>query len=265
MDYLTGFGNHFESEAENGALPQGQNSPKVPLKGLVPEQLTGTAFTMERHKNLRTWLYRIHPSTFHGQYQSFSLPDWQTEFSRIEGTPPSQFRWQPLPQPQESCDFLEGVKTMVTTNTPAGVAVSHYCFNRGMDDRYFYNADAEMIFVPEKGGLEIRTEIGVLLIEPQEIAVVPRGMKFQVNTTSSNWCRGYMAENTGAPFVLPNLGPLGANALAHPRDFQVPVASYEQKGDCQVICKFAHKFWCFEQITLLLMWCLAWQLHSLQI
>lgn len=247
MNYLTGFGNHFESEAEKGALPIGQNSPKVPVKGLVPEQLSGSAFTMERSKNLRTWLYRVHPSTFHSDYKRYGQEYWQYKLPSNEGSFPTQYRWQPLEQPQSDCDFVDGVKTMVTTDNESGVAVHHYNLNKNMGDRYFYNADAEMILVPEKGSLEIKTECGIIEIEPQEIAVVPRGMKCQINPKKNGWSRGYLGENTGAPFILPNLGPLGSNALANPRDFMSPVASFEQKGTCQVIGKFGHKFFEYEQ------------------
>ncbi len=247
MKYLTGFGNHFETEAEAGSLPLGQNSPKVPLHGLVPEQLTGSAFTRERSENLRSWLYRIHPSTFHGTYEKFKQETWTSALKSDPETPPSQFRWQPLPDAKEKCDFVEGVQTMVTTNNGAGAMAHHYFFNQAMTDRYFYNADGELLFIPQEGPLEIRTEFGVLELEPQEIAVIPRGVKFQVNPKSSQACRGYLGENTGHPFVLPNLGPLGANALAHARDFQFPVAAYENKSQCQVVAKFGNKFWSFEQ------------------
>ena len=207
MDYFTGFGNHFESEALAGSLPQGQNSPKKPLMGLVPEQLTGSAFTMERHQNLRSWLYRIHPSTFHGPYEKFTQSTWKTKVVDAGATPPSQFRWQPLNNPQQDCDFIEGVKTMVNTETP-GCSVHHYHCNKAMGERYFYNADAEMIILPEKGSLEVKTEMGPLQVEPQEIVVIPRGIKFQVNPMQSGWTRGYLGENFGSPFILPNLGPL---------------------------------------------------------
>lgn len=248
MEYLSGFGNHFESEAERGALPLGQNSPKQPIMGLIPEQISGSAFTRDRHQNLRSWFYRIHPSTYHGAYQSFSQNTWTSHLSEVN-TPPSQFRWLPLEAPAKDCDFVEGVRTMVTTNTSGGAMAHHYHLNKGMGDRYFYNADGDLIFLPEVGRLEIRTEMGVLELEPQEIAVIPRGVKFQVNPHSSSkgWCRGYLGENTGLPFVLPNLGPLGANALANPRDFLTPTASYETKGSCEVVAKFAHRFWSYAQ------------------
>ena len=248
MEYLSGFGNHFETEAEKGCLPVGQNSPKKPLKGLIPEQLSGSAFTRDRHQNLRTWMYRVHPSTNHDHYQDFELPGWTSRFANEKPTKPSRYRWQPLNEPNKDCDFLEGIQTMVSTNNESGAMVHHYYLNQAMDDRYFYNSDGDMVILPEIGGLEVLTEMGRLAVEPLEIAVIPRGFKFQVNPLSgSDWSRGYLGENTGHPFVLPNLGPLGANALANPRDFLTPVARYETKKSCQVVAKFNHHFWIYEQ------------------
>ena len=246
MKYLNGFGNHFESEAEPGSLPKGQNSPKPPLRGLISEQISGTAFTMERHQNFRSWLYRIHPSTFHGDCESFRQDHWQTQVTNPK-TPPSPMRWDPPKSPSEDCDFFQGVKTMVSTEQPGG-AVHQYQFNRVMDRSFFYNADGELIFVPEKGSIELRTEMGVLCVCPMEIAVIPRGVKFQVLPGSKGWHRGYLGENMGFALQLPNLGPLGANALAHPRDFQYPVAAFEeQKTECEIMIKFNHHFWKYSQ------------------
>jgi homogentisate 1,2-dioxygenase len=246
MQYQTGFGNHFETEALPNTLPLGQNSPKQPIQGLIPEQLSGSAFTMPRESNLRSWLYRIHPSTAHGPLSSYQQDTWLT---RPQDQPsPAQMRWQPLPDPKASCDFIDGIKSMVVTLEKGG-AVHHYHCNQSMQDRYFYNADGELVIIPERGELVIRTEMGELEVSPQEVAVVPRGVKFQVQLKNENqWSRGYLGENLGHPFILPNLGPLGANALAHPRDFLYPVAHFEDKrGECEVIVKFAHHFWSYMQ------------------
>lgn len=248
MEYQWGFGNHFESEAIEGSLPRGQNSPKVPLKGLIPEQLSGTAFTVERAHNYRSWLYRIHPSTFHGPTAAFALPAWNNLLPNYAETSPEPLRWSPLANPTVDCDFISGVKTMVTTGASPGVAVHHYHCNRSMENRYFYNADGELILVPEMGSLSVRTEMGVLEVEPQEICVIPRGVKFQINPISKGWCRGYLGENSGQPFILPNLGLMGANALAQPRDFAYPVASFDKdKKESQIIIKFSNGFWIYQQ------------------
>jgi homogentisate 1,2-dioxygenase len=247
METLKGFRNYFATEAEPGSLPQGQNSPKVPVRGLIPEQISGSAFTRERHDNLRTWFYRIHPSTFHLSYEPYSQPLWVSGSERQEPTPPQQFRWGPLETPTRDCDFVDGVRSMVTTQTDYGAMVHHYHLNQGMADRYFYNADGELMIIPEQGSLQLKTEMGILHVEPLEIAVIPRGIKFQVNPQQAGWARGYLGENTGEPFKLPNLGPLGANGLANPRDFLSPVAAFETKGTCQVIAKFSGNFWSYQQ------------------
>ena len=248
MEYQSGFANHFETEALQGSLPQGQNSPKVPLKGLVPEQLTGSAFTMDRAQNLRSWLYRIRPATLHEPYEAYSQTSWKTQVESPHLSNPGQMRWQPMEKPQSDCDFVDGIVTMVATAEKPGCAVHHYGFNKNMDSKFFYNADGELLIIPEKGSLKVRTEMGDLEVEPQEIVIIPRGIKFQVLSQGNDWCRGYVGENTGHPFILPNLGPLGANALAIPRDFKYPVATYENKeGEYEVVAKFNHGFWKYRQ------------------
>lgn len=246
MEYQSGFGNHFSSEAEPGTLPIGQNSPKMPLKGFVPEQLSGTAFTVSRKNNLKTWLYRIHPSTFHGSYESWVNTTWNSR-PVTSATSPQQRRWLPLELPQTSVDFLRGVFTMVVTDGQPHLSIHHYAFNQPMGELYFTNADAEMIFVLQQGHLHFKTEMGSLIAEPHEIVVIPRGVKFQVNPEQQGWCKGYIAENSGHPLTLPDLGPLGANALASSRDFLYPVAhcDYDKKAT-QLITKFNHHFWSYE-------------------
>ncbi|MCJ8276948.1 MAG: homogentisate 1,2-dioxygenase, partial [Bdellovibrionales bacterium] len=248
MDYQSGFLNHFETEARPGTLPRGQNSPKQPIKGLVPEQLSGTAFTMDRKDNLRSWLYRVHPSTFHEPFEKYEQPLWKTLVRNPEESHPGQMRWDPMSKPESEVDFLDSVVTMVATYEKPGCAVHQYSFNKNIENRFFYNADGEMLVVPEKGSLRVATEMGVLEVEPQEIVVIPRGVKFNIHSLDGSWCRGYLGENTGHPFVLPNLGPLGANALAHPRDFLYPVAAFENKKQSyQIISKFNHGFWQYKQ------------------
>ena len=248
MKYLIGFGNHFETEARENSLPKGQNSPKLSPLGLIPEQISGTAFTMERHKNLRSWLYKINPSASHGEYEAFDQKYWQTGVSRPQNTSPSRMRWKEPDQPAEDLDFIRGVRTMAATFEKPGGAVHQYHFNQPMKTRFFYNADGEMVFIPEKNSIELRTEMGILKISPGEIGVIPRGIKFQVNPRGEGWHRGYLGENTGQAFVLPSLGPLGANALANPRDFQYPVAWFEDKKvECEIVAKFSHGFWKYTQ------------------
>ncbi len=246
MHYQTGFGNFFETEAIEGCLPEGQNSPRKPLKGLIPEQLSGSAFTMQRSENLRSWLYRIHPSTFHGPYSPFVQKSWTSKFANERPASPERFRWKPMDEPKSETDFVEGVFSMVTT-ADSKVAVHNYAFNKSMGERVFYNADGELVFIPVKGEISVVTELGVIEAGPQEIVVVPRGIKFQVNPKQKGLCMGYLGENMGAPLTLPNLGPIGSNGLANPRDFKFPVAHYiNKKQTHQVVSKFHHSFWQYE-------------------
>jgi len=239
--YMSGFGNHFESEAVPGALPKGQNSPqKVPM-GLYAEQLSGAAFSAPRHENQRSWLYRIRPSVLHSQFKPIDKRLIRSKpFNEVPPTP-NQFRWDPLPNPQQPQDFIEGLITMAGNGgygSYKGCAAHIYVANRSMTDRYFYNSDGEMLLVPEKGSLLLRTEFGAMHVKPGEIAVLPRGVKFQVHILDQI-ARGYVCENYGPVFRLPYLSIIGANGLANPRDFLAPGAAYEEKsGDLKLLCKF---------------------------
>lgn len=244
LKYQSGFGSFFETEVMPGTLPVGRNSPQQPPKGLYPELLSGTAFTMKRSENLRSWLYRQQPSVVQGEWSTYSVQKYWTSVISDEGqTPPQALRWGPL-QADKDCDFVDGVKTMVANDAKVGSAVHHYLFNQSMSKKYFYNADAELVFLPEQGSLLLKTEFGNLFVEPQEIAVIPRGVKFAVHTITNGWHRGYLGENSGAPLRLPELGPIGSNGLANPRDFLFPVAAYEtEKTAVELVCKFQNRFW----------------------
>jgi homogentisate 1,2-dioxygenase len=248
MEYQTGFGNAFASEAVKGALPVGQNSPQKPPKGLYTEVLSGTAFTAPRAENRSVWLYRMRPSAGHPPYAR--IPGGLLRsgpFDEVE-TPPNRLRWDPLPIPAKASDFIEGLVTLAGSGDPAlqaGLAVHIYRANRSMGARYFSNADGELMFVPQEGALEIFTELGRLGIKPGEIAVVPRGMKFKVEISGP--VRGYLCENYGPAFRLPELGPIGAQGLAQVRDFLAPVAAFEDtKGKCQLVAKFMGGLWSTE-------------------
>jgi len=243
--YMTGFGNEFASEALPGALPQGQNSPQRPAYGLYAEQLTATAFTAPRAHNRRSWLYRILPAAVHGAFTPLAQHAFHNDFGRGPLNP-EQMRWDPLPLPGAPADFVEGLFTMAGNGSPAaqqGVAVHLYAADRDMTTRYFYDADAELLLVPQQGRLRIATELGVLQVEPQQVAVIPRGIRFRVALPDGP-ARGYVLENFGAHLRLPDLGPIGANGLANPRDFQTPQAAYEDlQGDFELVAKFQGHLW----------------------
>ncbi len=240
LKYQSGFGNEFGTEALPGALPVGQNSPQQAPLGLYAEQLSGTAFTAPRSANRRSWLYRIRPSVLHKPFQQIFNRLLRSEpFDELPPTP-NQLRWDPLPLPTEPTDFVKGLTTIAGND---GIAIHIYAANCSMQDRFFYDADGELLIVPELGGLRFHTEFGIIEVSPKEICVIPRGVKFRVELLDAQ-ARGYICENYGALFKLPDLGPIGANGLANPRDFQTPVASYEDReGGFKLIAKFCGNLW----------------------
>ena len=244
--YQSGFANEFATEALPGALPDGRNSPQRAAYGLYAEQMSGTAFTAPRHANRRSWLYRIRPAAVHLPFEPGTAGSrWLSRFDEIP-TPPNQMRWDPLPMPDAPTDFVDGMTTMAGNGAPnagSGCGIHLYAANRSMGDRFFYNADGEMLIVPQQGRLLLATEMGRIEVEPQEIAVIPRGVRFQVELLDGS-ARGYVCENYGALFKLPDLGVIGSNGLANPRDFRTPVAAYEDReGKFELVTKFQGRFW----------------------
>ena len=247
--YQSGFGNEFSTEALPGVLPIGQNSPQKVARGLYAEQLSGTAFTAPRSENQRSWLYRIRPAAVHQPFAKVFYPTLQSgPFTEVAASP-NQLRWNPFPIPSAPADFVEGLITIAgngSAESQMGVAIHVYAANRSMQDRFFYNADGELLIVPQLGGLSLRTELGILDIVPGEIAVIPRGVRFAVDLQDDS-ARGYVCENYGQLLRLPDLGPIGANGLANPRDFLAPVAAFEDReGQFELLAKFAGKFWSAE-------------------
>jgi homogentisate 1,2-dioxygenase len=246
--YMPGFGNDFETEALPGALPIGQNSPQRCAYGLYAEQLSGSPFTAPRGRNVRSWLYRIRPSVRHaGRFKSVGIPLWQTAPTPHETERPiGQLRWGPVPFPKERLTFPAGVRTITAAgdvNTQTGMAASLYFITQSMEDEYFYNADGELLFVPQLGQLFFFTEFGRIGVAPGDICVIPRGVKFKV-AVQDGPARGYLCENYGARFTLPDRGPIGANCLANPRDFKTPVAAFEDKdAPCRLTVKWCGKFY----------------------
>jgi len=245
MRYQSGFCNEFATEALPGALPVGQNSPQKCPYGLYAEQLSGTAFTAPRRDNRRSWLYRIRPAAVHLPFRRIDNGRLTSEFQAV-ATPPNQLRWDPLSIPDKPTDFVEGLITMAGDGDPhaqSGCGNHLYAANRSMTERVFYNADGELLIVPQQGRLRLATELGLIGVEPQEIVVIPRGVRFRVELTDGT-ARGYICENFGANFRLPDLGPIGSNGLANPRDFLTPHAWYEdQQGEYELIAKFMGNMW----------------------
>ncbi|WP_242119772.1 homogentisate 1,2-dioxygenase [Sphingomonas lacusdianchii] len=246
MTYHPGFANHIATEAVPGALPIGRNSPQHVPFGLYAEQLSGTAFTAPRAENRRSWLYRLRPTANHGAFTPYAgAKNLQT--APIAGPPPSpnRLRWDPLPLPTEPTDWVDGLVTYGATGDVAaqsGVGIHLYAATKDMD-RAFFSADGELLIVPQQGALAIDTELGRIDLAPLQIAVIPRGVRFRVNLPDGA-ARGYVCENYGSLFRLPDLGPIGANGLANPRDFETPSAWFEDRDTPhEVIQKFQGGLW----------------------
>jgi homogentisate 1,2-dioxygenase len=246
LRYQSGFGNEYATEAVAGALPQGRNSPQRAPFDLYPELISGTAFTAPRHENRRSWMYRRQPSVVSGRYQAYAQPHWQTGADREIALAPEPMRWHPISLDNADVDFIDGIHTLAANGDAeahSGIAAHVYLASRSMERRAFVNADGEMLLVPQQGRLVITTEMGVLDVKPGEIALLPRGVAFKIALPDGP-SRGYVCENYGAQFRLPELGPIGSNGLANARDFQAPVAAFESDaGGYEIVKKFAGRFW----------------------
>ncbi len=249
LEYMTGFGNHFESESLPDALPKGRNSPQRCNYGLYAEQLSGSPFTAPRHTNERSWLYRIRPSVKQlGRYEQVDRPLWRSAPAEQESELPiGQRRWDPVDIPDEPTRFVDGVRTITTAGdctTHSGMASHLYLANESGERDYFFTADGELMFVPQQGDIRLATEMGILQLEPGEIGVIPRGMVFRFELVDGP-ARGYLCENYGSKFTLPDRGPIGANCMANARDFKTPVAYFEDiEEECTINVK-----WCGRHYT----------------
>ncbi|MCY3879715.1 MAG: homogentisate 1,2-dioxygenase [Rhodobacteraceae bacterium] len=245
--YMPGFGNDFETEALPGALPQGQNSPQRCSYGLYAEQLSGTPFTAPRGQNERTWCYRIRPSVRHTtRFRKIDVPYWKTAPNIISDLSSlGQYRWDPVPDDGAEKTFLTGMRTMTTAgdvNTQTGMAAHVYLANASMRDEYFYSADSELLIIPQLGRMRFSTELGQIDVGVRELAILPRGLVFRAEVLEGP-SRGFVCENYGAKFDLPNRGPIGANCLANPRDFKTPVAAFEDRETAsRLIVKWCGSF-----------------------
>jgi homogentisate 1,2-dioxygenase len=245
LRYMTGFGGDFETEAVDGALPKGRNSPQRPPYGLYAEQLSGTSFTAPRHENRRSWLYRMRPTADHRPFVRYEGAPLFAPGTVDEPLAPNRLRWNPPADLPADADFVDGMVTMLANRDPAdleGVAVHLYRMSKSMTRRAFVDADGELLIIPQAGTLDIVTEFGRMEVAPRSIALVPRGVKFRVRVDGES--RGYVAENHGLPLRLPELGPIGSNGLASARDFETPVAWFEDRDEpTEVIQKSLGSLW----------------------
>ncbi len=246
LAHLSGFGNEHASEAVAGALPVGQNSPQRVPFGLYAEQLSGTSFTAPRRDNRRSWLYRLRPTAAHAAFHPIEARSLHSGPFDAVAPSPNRLRWDPQPAPAVPTTFVEGLFTLAGNGSPAigaGVAVHTYAANASMVDTVFFDADGELVIVPQEGRLRIATEMGIVDVAPGSIAVLPRGLRFRVELLDGA-ARGYVGENYGALFRLPELGPIGSNSLASARDFLAPVAAFEDVDrPTRVVQKFQGGLW----------------------
>lgn len=246
--YMPGFGNDFETEALPGALPQGMNSPQKCAYGLYGEQLSGTAFTAPSHQNERTWCYRIRPSVKHtGRFEKIDVPYWKSAPHVLDDVISlGQYRWDPIPHAGEALTWVTGMRTVTTAGdvyTQAGMATHVYLVTESMEDEYFFSADSELLVVPQEGRLRFCTELGVIDIEPKEIAILPRGLVYRVELPEGKPARGFVCENYGQKLELPGRGPIGANCMANRRDFKTPIAAFEDRdARSRVVIKWQGQF-----------------------
>jgi homogentisate 1,2-dioxygenase len=245
LRYMSGFGGHFETEAVTGALPKGRNAPQRPAFGLYTEQLSGSSFTSPRHENRRSWLYRMRPTADHRPFVRYQGAPLFAPGTSKEPLAPNRLRWDPPSDLPEGADFVDGMVTMLANRDPSdleGVAVHLFRATKSMTNRVFVDADGELLIIPQQGVLQLATELGRMEVPPGSIAVIPRGVKFRVEVEGE--ARGYVAENHGSPLRLPELGPIGSNGLANARDFETPVAWFEDRDEpTEVVQKFLGSLW----------------------
>ena len=245
LRYLSGFGGHFETEAVEGALPKGRNSPQRPPFGLYAEQVSGTAFTAPRHENRRSWLYRLRPTADHRPFVRYEGAKLFAPGTVEEPLAPNRLRWDPPTDLPAGADFVDGMVTMLANRDPAdleGVAIHQYRASKSMERRVFVNADGELLIIPRSGALRLATELGRIDVSPGHVALVPRGVKFRVEVDGE--ALGYVAENHGLPLRLPELGPIGSNGLANARDFETPMAWFEDRDEqTEVVQKYLGSLW----------------------
>nr|ALJ82903.1 homogentisate 1,2-dioxygenase [Irpex lacteus]ALJ82904.1 homogentisate 1,2-dioxygenase [Irpex lacteus] len=255
--YQVGFGNSFASEALPGVLPIGQNNPQKVKYDLYTEGINGTPFTTPRENNERTLFYRIRPSVAHLGFELTKQQNTNLEAEFSLSNPRqhisiSQLRWDPLPipSPNTKVTFIDGLATLLGNGGPMsreGLAIHLYSANASMEKAAFVNSDGDFLIVPVEGKLDIQTELGKLMVEPGEIAVVQRGIKWKVVLPDGS-ARGYIQEIFGSHYELPELGPLGANGLANVRDFEHPVAHFDiDQTPWDVIHKLGGKYFTCKQ------------------
>ncbi|EEA21676.1 hypothetical protein TMatcc_008906 [Talaromyces marneffei ATCC 18224] len=234
-EYQAGWGNRFQSEVIPGTLPAGQNNPQEVRFGLYTEGITYSAFAAPRHANFSTYMYRVRPAAAHNGYKTNIETKAHIENCFLSINPKvetlsEQAEWAPFPLPAETetIDFVDGLHTLGGSGDPnlrEGIALYVFMINASMDHRAFCNLDGDFLLVAQHGNLDIQTEFGKIFLQPGEICVIQRGVRFSIRLGPGHKeARGYITEIWGSIWELPDLGPLGGHGLANPRDFLYPVA-----------------------------------------
>ncbi|ETI21748.1 homogentisate 1,2-dioxygenase [Cladophialophora carrionii CBS 160.54] len=228
-EYHDGLGNHHRSEAVPGAVPVVNNHPQIPPLGLRTEKISGTSFVGPRAHNLFTYLYRIESS-----YQHTEFTEWNHDLEFANPAPakhlnPNSTSWRTYPFPEKG-DWMNQRLLASNGNAQQKTGIAVWVFNAHKDmapQTAFTSLDGEALIVPQFGSLDITTELGKLLVRPNEIAVIPRGMRYRVTLPEGKPCRGHICELYQGHYRLPELGIIGTTGLANSYDFQVPTASFE--------------------------------------
>lgn len=235
------------------------NSPARPAHGLYTEKISGTSFTCPRVDNQQTWLYRILPSAVHDEFEDF-VPPRKEAVAQTNGIVPQskglrykphQLRFDPF-DIEEDEDWITGMRHLAGAGeaaTKTGFAISMFSAGKDMAPRQAYSSsDGDLLVVIQHGVLDFQTELGKLIARPNEILVIPRGIRYRV-TLPAGPVRGYTLELYQGHFKLPELGFIGSNGLANARDFQSPVAAYEKDlhSDWSIITKFNESLYVYHQ------------------
>ncbi|GAW13093.1 hypothetical protein ANO14919_024710 [Xylariales sp. No.14919] len=228
--YLNGFRSYHQTEAVPGANPIAINSPQRPPFGLRTERISNSSFvTPTREGNLQTWLYRVTTSLQAGE---FTLLD-ETSESANPPVPtrltPNSCLWPKIPV-EDGANWTQQ-KLLGRNGDPqkkSGSAFWVFSITEDMPAQVtFSSLDGEALIVPQSGALDIQTELGKLLVRQNEIAVIPRGVRYRVALRDGRPARGYVFELFEGHFQLPVLGTIGSTGLANVRDFQIPVACFD--------------------------------------
>lgn len=221
------------SEAVSGAVPAVNNSPQKPPLGLRTERISGGSFVAPRELSYQTWLYRLRASIAHSDWARLRVSGADEGYGppspvRPANVTPNSRLWGGFPAPAAGSHWANGQQLLGRNGDPQakeGMALWVFSVTASMPPRQaFASLDGEALVIPQSGALDIQTELGRLVVRQNEIAVIPRNVRYRVCLPEGKPCRGYVCELYQGHFRLPDLGVIGSTGLANVRDFQVPKA-----------------------------------------